>query len=180
MEAITYPHLFAVMQNFEVEIHSVETLQVLQTITAPSITDTVTLSRVPSGASCCLEALARKFLMVPFNPGETFSPKRRDEEVQISRRLAIVSSRIYLASTTSVGCLLPIPWIVQADGFFDSNRVDEALALASSQVIDETTFDAERLVYLTVTTLMSSSMTNRILIKRRGLFSFEKLVSKKL
>jgi hypothetical protein len=168
------------MQNFEIEIHSVETLQVLQTITAPSITQNATLTRVPTGAVFCLEALAQKLLMVPFDPNQTPPPNRRDEEVQISRRLAMVSSRIYVASNTAVGCLHPSPWIIQADTLFDANRVEEGLTLASSQVTDETTFDAERLVYLMPTFLMCSSMKNRMLIRRRGLFSFEKLVSKKL
>jgi len=139
------------MQNFDVEIHSVESLQVLQVVNSPLVSGNATITRVPEGSTFCLEKLAQKLLMVPFDPAHD-TPERRDEEVQIVRRLATVSSRIYIASTTTLSSVITTPWLLQADTLLESNRVEEALALAdqASQVMDDMQFDAERLVLPTL------------------------------
>ena len=92
--------------------------------------------------------MAQKLLMVPFEPTQNTPTKRRDEEVQIARRLSMVSSRVYIASTTTLSSVIQSPLFLQADALLDSNRVEEALALAdqASRVMDEMQFDAERLV----------------------------------
>jgi hypothetical protein len=137
------------MQNFDVEIHSVESLQVLQVLNSPLLNGNATITRVPEGSSFCLEPLARKLLMVPFGPTQETPRKRKDEEIQIARRLAIVSSRIYIASTTTLCSIITTPWLLQADALLDRNRVEEALAQAdqASQVMDDLHFDGERLVH---------------------------------
>src|SRR5579862_4345537 len=149
-KAITYPHVFVVMQNFDVEIHSVETLQSLQTISSSYINGSATIARVPEGNKFCLEDLAEKLLMVPFNEEQVTPPKRRDEEIQITRRLAMMSSRIYIASNTTLSSIISTPWLLQADSALDANRIEEALAMAemAAQVMDDVHFDAERLVVL--------------------------------
>jgi hypothetical protein len=149
MKAITYPHLFAVMQNFDVEIHSVESLQPLQTISSPHLHGNTVITHVPDGAKFCLEELTEKLLMVPLNTDQNTPLKRRDEEVQIARRLGMMSSRIYLASNKTLSCLASTPWLLQADSLLDGNRVEEALALLemASHAMDDLHFDAERLVW---------------------------------
>src|SRR5271154_1152649 len=141
------------MQNFDVEIYSVESQQVLQVINSPLMTGNATITRVPEGSKFCLEEMASKLLMVPADTNQEIPLKRRDEEVQIARRLAMVSSRTYIASTTTLSSILSIPWFLQADALLDLNRVEEALALAdqASQVMDDLHFDAERLVPLSST-----------------------------
>jgi vacuolar protein sorting-associated protein 3 len=140
------------MQNFDVEIHSVESLQVLQVVNSPLVSGNATITRVPEGSTFCLEKSAQKLLMVPFDPAHDIPKERRDEEVQIARRLATISSRIYIASTTALSSIITTPWFLQADVLLESNRVEEALALAdkASQVMDDMQFDAERLVRLTL------------------------------
>lgn len=136
------------MQNFDVEIHSVESLQVVQIVNSSFVSGNATITRVPEGSTFCLETLARKLLMVPLDPSQEPPKKRRDEEVQIARRLAMVSSRIYMASNTTLSSIITPPWLLQADALLDSNRVEDALTLAdqASQAMDEMHFDAERLV----------------------------------
>lgn len=136
------------MQNLDVEIHSVESQQVLQIISSPFLSGSATITRVPDGSKFCLQTLAEKLLMVPFDSTQNISTKRRDEEVQIARRLAMVSSRIYIASSTTLSSVITSPWLLQADALLDSNKVEEALALANqaSQAMDMN-FDAERLVH---------------------------------
>jgi hypothetical protein len=148
MLAVNYPHVFAMMQDFNVEIHSVESMQVVQTITSPFINGNPTITRVPEGSMFCFEPLAQKLLMVPFESQTETSTKRRDEEVQVARRLAMTSSRIYISSKVNLSCILPTPWFLQADTLLDSNRVEEALALSdnASRAMDDMYFDAERLV----------------------------------
>jgi len=148
ISAINYPFVFAMMQDFNVEIHSVETQQIVQRIQSPLLTGTATITRAPPGTQLCLEPLAQKLLMVPFSQ-PTPSPQRKKEEIQIARRLAMTSSRIYLSSATSISCIIPTPWVLQADGLLDANQVDEALALAdqATQVMDDLQVDAERLVH---------------------------------
>lgn len=138
------------MQDFNVEIHSVETQQVVQVISSPLINGNATITRVPEGSTFCVEPLAQKLLMVPFESQTEISPKRREEEVQVARRLSLTSSRIYISSNTSLSCILPTPWFLQADALLDANRVAEALALSdkASQVMDDMRFDAERLVHI--------------------------------
>ena len=135
------------MQNFDVEIHSVESLQVVQVVTSFA-SGNATIARVPEGSKFCLESLAQKLLMVPFDPSQEMPQKRKDEEIQIARRLAMVSSRIYIASSTTLSSIVTKPWLLRADALLDSNRVEEALALAdkASQVMDDMQFDKERLV----------------------------------
>ena len=137
------------MQNFDVEIHSVESQQVLQIITSSFLSGSATITRVPDGSKFCLETLAEKLLMVPFDSTQNTPTKRRDEEVQIARRLSMVSSRIYIASRTILSSIITSPWLLQADALLDSNRVEEALALAdqASRAMDDMSFDAERLVH---------------------------------
>jgi hypothetical protein len=137
------------MQDFSVEIHSVESQQVVQIVHLPEVSGHATITRVADGSVSCLELLAQKILMVPLDPKEEANFKRRDEEVQIARRLGMVSTRIYVASETALSCLAPLPWILQADALLDLNRVEEALALAdqASQSMDNAQFDGERLVY---------------------------------
>jgi hypothetical protein len=137
------------MQNFDVEIHSVESQQVIQIITSPYLSGNATITRVPDGSKFCLGALAEKLLMVPFGSTQNTPTKRRDEEVQIARRLSMISSRIYIASSTTLSTVITSPWLLQADTLLDSNRVEEALALAdqASQVMDDMQFDTERLVH---------------------------------
>jgi hypothetical protein len=152
MVAINYPHVFAMMQDFNVEIHSVESQQVVQIITSPFISGNATITRVPDGSMFCLEPVAQKLIMLPFDPKKATSSKRTDEEVQVARRLAMRSS-------------LPTPWFLQADTLLDANRVEEALALSdkASQAMDDMHFDAERLVYMFLTLhLIHSSMKWRI------------------
>jgi hypothetical protein len=136
------------MQNFDVEIHSVESLQVTQVVNSPLVSGNATITRVPERSTFCLEMLAQKLLMVPFDPAHNMPKERRDEEVQIARRLATISSRIYIASTTTLSSIFTTPWLLQADALLESNRVEEALALAdqASQEMDDMQFDAERLV----------------------------------
>jgi len=136
------------MQNFDVEIHSVETLQPLQTISSPYIHDTAMITRAPEGTKFCLEDLAEKLLMIPFQEDQAMTPKGRDEDIQTARRVAMMSSRIYIASNTTLSCLALTPWLLQADSLLGTNRIEEALALAeeASQAIDDMQFDAERLV----------------------------------
>ena len=137
------------MQNFDVEIHSVESQQVLQIITSSFLSGSATITRVPDGSKFCLETLAEKLLMVPFDSTQNTPTKRRDEEVQIARRLSMVSSRIYIASRTTLSSIITSPWLLQADALLDSNRVEEALALAdqASRAMDDMSFDAERSVH---------------------------------
>ena len=137
------------MQNFDVEVHSVELQQVLQIITSPFLSGSATITRVPDGSKFCLETLAEKLLMVPFDSTQNTPTKRRDEEVQIARRLSMISSRIYVASSTTLCSVITSPWLLQADALLDSNRVEEALALAdqASREMDDMQFDAERLVH---------------------------------
>ena len=146
------------MQNFDVEIHSVETLQVIQTITSPHLGGNARITRVPEGSKFCFDQLAENLVMVPFDVERETPPKRRDEEVQIARRLAMMSSRVYIASSTSLSCITSVPWLLQADGLLDANRVEEALALSemASQAMDDMQFDAERLVNRNQVDLMSS------------------------
>jgi hypothetical protein len=136
------------MQNFDVEIHSVESQQVVQMVNSPFLSGSATISRVPEGSTLCLEPMAQKLLMVPFDSTQQTPTKRRDEEVQIARRLAMISSRIYISSNNSLSCIITSPWFLQADALLDANRVEEALLLAdkASQVMDAMHFDAERLV----------------------------------
>ena len=86
--------------------------------------------------------------MVPFDANFATAAQRRDEEVQVARRLSMVSSHIALASGRTLGTIIPQPWFLQADALLDANRVEEALALADqvSRSIDDMQFDAERLV----------------------------------
>lgn len=144
--AINYPNVFAMMQDFDIEIHSVETQQILQRIHSPLINGNPTITRAPSGTQLCLELLAQKLLMVPFSQPTPSS--RRKEEIQIARRLAMTSSRTYISTSTSISCIIPTPWVLQADALLDTNQVDEALNLAdqATQVMDDLQFDAERLV----------------------------------
>ena len=137
------------MQDFSVEIHSVESQQVVQVISSPLINGNATITRVPAGSTFCLEPVAQKLLMVPFESQKEQPPKRTDEEVQVARRLAMASSRIYISSNTNLSCILPTPWYLQADALLDANRVEEALALSNqaSQEMDDMHFDAERLVH---------------------------------
>jgi hypothetical protein len=137
------------MQDFSVEIHSVESQQVVQVISSPLINGNATITRVPDGSTFCLEPVAQKLLMVPFESQRELSPRRTDEEVQVARRLAMASSRIYISSNTNLSCILPTPWYLQADALLDANRVEEALALSTqaSQEMDEMHSDAERLVH---------------------------------
>ena len=146
MVAINYPHVFALMQDFDVEIHSVETQQVVQRIQSPLVNGNPTITRAPLGTQLCLEPLAQKLLMVPFS--QPTPSERRKEEIHIARRLAMTSSRIYISSRTSISCVIPTPWVLQADALLNTNQVDEALALAdqATQVMDDLQFDAERLV----------------------------------
>jgi len=136
------------MQSSEVEIHSVETQQVVQTIQSPALGGTATITRIPNGANFCLPKMAEKLLMVPFDANFATAAQRRDEEVQVARRLSMVSSHIALASGRTLGTIIPQPWFLQADALLDANRVEEALALADqvSRSIDDMQFDAERLV----------------------------------
>ena len=136
------------MQDNNVEIHSVESQQVVQSIASPLITGSATITRVPEGSTLCLENLARKFIMVPFASNLQSTTERNDEEVQVSRRLAMTSSRICIASASTLSCILPTPWLLQADALLDANRVEEALALAdtASRAMDDMNFNAERLV----------------------------------
>jgi hypothetical protein len=171
------------MQDFSVEIHSVESQQVVQVIHLPAVSGHATITRVPAGSVSCLEILAQKILMVPFEPSQEASPGRRDEEVQIARRLAMVSTRVYIASETTLSCLAPLPWILQADALLDINRVEEALALAdqASKSMDNAHFDAERLVYLTGGwTNLDSFMKWPTSIKRQVSSCFAKPTSKML
>jgi hypothetical protein len=163
--AINYPHVFAMMQDFNIEIHSVESQQVVQVINSPFISGNATITRVPDGSMFCLEPVAQKLLMLPFESKKESSSKRTDEEVQVARRLAMRSSRIYISSNTNLSCILPTPWFLQADTLLDANRVEEALALSdkASQAMDDMQFDAERLVYISLTLhLIHSSMKWRI------------------
>jgi len=146
--AINYPFVFAMMQNFDIEIHSVESQQIVQIINSPLVTGNANVRRVPEGSRICLEALAQKLLMVPLNPSQEFPRARRDEEIQIARRLATISSRIYVNSNTTISCIITTPWLLQADALLDSNRVEEALLLTdrASQTMDNM-FDAERLFH---------------------------------
>lgn len=141
------------MQTFDVEIHSVELQQVLQVVKSPLVSGSASITRVPEGSTFCLESLAQKLLMVPFNEDEQTPSKRVQEEIQITRRLAIVSSRIYIASQRNLSCILETPWVLQADSLLDANRVEEALVLSNkaSQVMDDMHFDAERLVLFFIT-----------------------------
>jgi hypothetical protein len=161
MEAINFPHLFALMQNFEIEIHSIETQQIIQTIQSPTLTDNATITRIPAGANFCLPAMAEKLLMVPFDSEVVTPPARRDEEIQIARRLSMVSSRVALASGKTLSTIITPPWFLQADALLDANRVEEALALAeqASRTMDDMQFDAERLVPPHNTSLCSYSLT---------------------
>ena len=136
------------MQNFDIEIHSVESQQVIQIINSPFLNGNATIARVPDGSKFCLETMAQKLLMVPFDPTQNTPTKKRDEEVQIARRLSMVSSRVYIASTTTLSSVIQVPWFLQADALLDSNRVEEALALAdqASRAMEDMEFDAERLV----------------------------------
>lgn len=124
-----------------------ETLQIVQLINSPLLSGSVTISRVPDGSILCLETMVQKLLMVPFGSQQDITAERRDEEVQIARRLASVSSRVYFASTSSVACIVASPWFLQADAFLDAKRIEEALQLAdkASRNMD-VQFDAERLV----------------------------------
>jgi hypothetical protein len=137
-----------VTQNFDIEIHSVESQQILQLINSPLLKGNLAISRVPEGSVVCQETMAEKLLMVPFSSDVEIPAKRRDEEVQIARRLAMVSSRVYITSTNAVASIVPSPWFLQADSLLDTNRIDEALVLAeqASQEMDDMGFDAERLV----------------------------------
>lgn len=148
MAAIDFPHLFALMHNFDIEVHSVETQQIVQTIRSPTLSANPTITRIPAGANFCLPAMAEKLLMVPFDSEVVTPPARRDEEIQIARRLSMVSSRVALASGKTLSTIITSPWFLQADTLLDANRVEEALALAeqASQTIDDMQFDAERLV----------------------------------
>lgn len=136
------------MQDFSVEIHSVESQQVTQVIQSPLIFGKPTITRVPEGSTLCLEKLARKLIMVPFASDLDTAAKRTDEEVQVARRLSLVSSRIYISSTSTLSCIVPTPWLLQADGLLDTNRIKEALALAdkASRTIDDVELNAESLV----------------------------------
>jgi hypothetical protein len=126
----------------------VESQQVLQIINSPFISESAALTRVPEGSKFCLESLSMKLLMVPLDPSEHPSEKRATEEIQIARRLGMVSSRIYIASKRNLSCILEQPWFLQADSLLDANRVEEALALSerATQEMDNIQFDAERLV----------------------------------
>jgi hypothetical protein len=136
------------MQNFEVEIYSVEQMNVVQTVSSPLISGSATITRVPEGSTHCMAAMAEKLLMVPLGANQEVSKHRRDEEVQIARRLSTISSRVYIASTKSLSCIVTTPWFLKADALLDSNKVEDALALAdnASRTIDDMQFDAERLV----------------------------------
>jgi len=160
--AINYPYVFAMMQDFDVEIHSVETQQIVQRIQSPVVNGNATITRAPLGTQVCLEPLAQKLLMVPFS--QPTPSQRRKEEIQIARRLAMTSSRIYISSATSITCIILTPWVLQADTLLDANQVDEALALAdqATQVMDDLQFDAERLVqsiYKEILTISSMKRT---------------------
>jgi hypothetical protein len=149
-EAIDFPHLFALMHNFDVQVHSVETQQIVQILRSPSLSNSPTITRIPAAANFCLPAMAEKLLMVPFDSAVVTPPARRDEEIQIARRLALVSSRVALASGKTLSTVITSPWFLKADALLDSNCVEEALALAeqASRTIDDMQFDAERLVRL--------------------------------
>lgn len=159
--AIDYPYVFAMIQNFDVEIHSVESLQVVQIVSSPVLSGNVTITRVPDGSTICLDMLAQKLLMVPFDPAQEIPKKKKDEEIQIARRLAMISSRIYIASATTLSSIITLPWILQADALLDLNRVEEALALVdkASQAMDDMRFDAERLVNPLLHTHLTLSFT---------------------
>ena len=168
------------MQNFDVEIHSVESQQVLQVVNSPFLTGSATIARVPSGSKFCLERLGQKLLMVPFDPIQEVPTKRKDEEIQIARRLAMVSSRIYIASSTSVSSIIATPWFLQADALLDSNCVEEALALTdqAAQAMDDMQLDAERLVNSHAIDLTSSFTKWPTSIRKQDSSFFEKHSSK--
>jgi len=136
------------MQSSEVEIHSVETQELVQTIQSPALHGSATITRIPSGANFCIPKMAEKLLMVPFDSNSVTTAQRRDEEVQVARRLSMVSSRIAIGSGRTLCTIIAQPWFLQADALLDANRVEEALALAdqASRSIDDMQFDAERLV----------------------------------
>lgn len=136
------------MQSFDVEIHSVESQQVVQVVKFPIVNGSATITRVPQGSTLCLEPMAQKLLTVPFGVGQEALPKRKDEEIQISRRLAMISSRIYIASKSTLSCVITMPWFLEADSLLDSNRVKDALALAdqASGAMEDVNFEAESLV----------------------------------
>ena len=136
------------MQNFEVEIHLIEQLTVVQVVSSPLISGSPTITRVPDGSIHCMSSVAEKLLMVPLDSTQKVTKQRRDEEVRIARRLSMVSSRVYIASSKSLSCIVTTPWFLKADSLLDANKVDEALALAdnASRTIDDMQLDAERLV----------------------------------
>jgi hypothetical protein len=143
------------MQNFEVEIHSVEMQTVVQVVSSPLISGSATITRVPDGSTHCMTTMAERLFMVPWDSHQEMTKQRRDEEVQIARRLSTISSRVYIGSSQSLSCIVVTPWFLKADALLDANKVEEALSLVdnASQTIDDMQFDAERLV-------STNSMTN--------------------
>lgn len=120
--AVEYPYCAAIIGN-ELQLHSLETQQLLQTIPFES---PINLSTVSSPYSMPYPLLAEKFTLVPLL-GDT-DENRQEEERKIASRFATVSSSLFVYSNElGVQCLIPTPALLQLDSLLEDRKIDEIL-----------------------------------------------------
>ncbi|KAJ8098799.1 hypothetical protein POJ06DRAFT_142391 [Lipomyces tetrasporus] len=120
--AVEYPYCAAIIGN-ELQFHSLQTQQLLQTIPVASPPN---LSTVSTTYSMPFPLLADKFVLVPYFD-DVDSP-RREEERQIASRLATVSSSLFVfSSELGVQCLVPAPALLHLDALFEKSKIDDIL-----------------------------------------------------
>ncbi|KAK9464696.1 hypothetical protein V1512DRAFT_88549 [Lipomyces arxii] len=120
--AVEYPYCAAVIGN-EIQLHSLQTQQLLQTIPFDSAPK---LSTVSSSYSMPFPLLAEKFTLVPFV--DNYESSRLEEERQIAQKLATVSSSLFIySSELGVQCMIPIPSLLHLDDLFEKGKIDDIL-----------------------------------------------------
>ncbi|KAK9480132.1 hypothetical protein V1514DRAFT_208553 [Lipomyces japonicus] len=129
--AVEYPYVAAVIEN-QLQFHSLQTQELLQTV---SFDSTPNLSTVSTSYSMPFPILAEKFTLVPlFDDFSDITSDRVEEEKRIASRIATVQSSLFVFSNElGVQCLVPTPRLLLLDALFEQGKIHEILEKIDGQ-----------------------------------------------
>ncbi|BFZ61163.1 hypothetical protein YB2330_002222 [Saitoella coloradoensis] len=132
------PHVVALFKNGTLQVHSINTQELVQTVRASSrLNNPTSIRHIASGYKILSQALADKLVQVRYTlPNETeleLDEKLRTriwEEIEAVRRISSTTTSLFITSQTSIATLLTSPLFLHVNALLDQKRIEEALILA--------------------------------------------------
>ncbi|ODQ52457.1 hypothetical protein SAICODRAFT_81093 [Saitoella complicata NRRL Y-17804] len=134
------PHVVALFKDGSLQVHSINTQELVQTVKAPQLDNATSVRHIAGGYKILSQALADKLAQVRYvQPEDELDEKlsaRIWEEIEAVRRISLTTTSLFITTQTSISTLLSAPLFLHVNALLDQKRIEEALVMAEDAIFN--------------------------------------------